>query len=73
MDLKENELKIFYSGGPNKDLEDKLKELLGAFGYDMWASGMDIQTGVRDLAFDRYGYNIIDNEGDKVFRFYKGK
>jgi hypothetical protein len=72
MKLKENELKIFYSGGLNQDLDNAIEKLLGAFGYERWASGMD-KDDVRDLAFDRYGHNIIDSEGDRVFRMEPDK
>jgi len=71
MQLKPNELKIFYSGGLNKDLDDAIERLLGAFGYEIGASGIEIETGIRDLAFSRYGYNTTDLEGDRVFRFTK--
>ena len=66
--MKKSELKIFYAGGLNEDLDNELERVLGAFGYERWASGLEIESGVRDIAFDRSGHNTTDAEGDKVFR-----
>ncbi len=55
MELKENELKIFYKDkdGIWPGLDDCLENALKEFGYKKWASGMEIKTGVRDLAFEK--------------------
>jgi len=52
VELKENELKVFYGGGLNEELDHELEVLLEDFGYEMWASGCDVKN-VRDLAFDK--------------------
>lgn len=56
MELKNSELKIFYGDPMNEKLDKAIKETLKKFGYSWWASGFDIETGVRDLAFDNRGY-----------------
>jgi len=52
-DMKRDELKIFYAGGLNENLDKKLTNLLKEFGYKRWASGMNLKTLIRDLAYDR--------------------
>ena len=52
--MKNNkELKIYYTGGLDEDLDNKLRKFLKTLGYKSWASGMDLTTGTRDLAFDK--------------------
>lgn len=53
MKLKENELKVFYQGELNSEMDNDLSVLLKKYGYTNWASGMDLVDNVRDLAFDR--------------------
>ena len=69
MKLKENELKIFYKLSKsfhhgletwekpviNRELDEDLMEVLIKHGYECWASGMEIETRIRDLAFDKGG------------------
>ena len=57
MELKKNELKVFYTGGLNEDMDAELERVLGVFGYERWASGMEIGTEIRDLAFTRIRYS----------------
>lgn len=62
MKLKEGEIKVFHnldfdeSAKVDKHIEKTLKKL----GYRRWASGIDMTTGVRDLAFDKGNKN--DNQ-----------
>ena len=51
--IEEQELKIFYSGGLNTGLDQAIEKCLKRFGYKRWASGMDLETGTRNLAFDK--------------------
>jgi len=53
MKLKDDELKIFYGGGLDEDLDTYLENALSQLGYSRWASGYEIESGVRDLAFDK--------------------
>ena len=46
------DVRIFYSGGLNVELDKALEDLLRQFNLKRWASGMDLETGERDLAFD---------------------
>lgn len=57
MKLKEGELKVYYriEGGIWPGLDDCLINALKEFGYEMWASGTNLITDVRDLAFDKEG------------------
>jgi len=50
--MKQNELKVYYGGGLNQELDKALEKVLKPFGYEIWASGMDTE-GIRDLAFDK--------------------
>ena len=50
--LKDGELKIFYQGDLNVELDKALESVLKKFGYERWASGMSMNW-VRDLAFDK--------------------
>ena len=55
MELKEGHLSIFYNEGMtiNSELDSALREVLFEFGYHWWASGCNLITGTRDLAFER--------------------
>ena len=53
MELKTGELKVFYAGGINQGIDSAIEDALGLFGMKRWASGQDLTTGVRDLAFQR--------------------
>ena len=54
--MKDGEVKIRICAA-NETLrrlvEDALREALDSFGYSVWASGMDMETGVREIAFER--------------------
>jgi len=49
--MKNNELKVYYGGGLNQNLDKAIENCLKHFGYKKWASGMSLE-GVRDRAFD---------------------
>ena len=57
--LKKNNLKVFYDegvticGSINEELDKAIEKALKPFGYTRWASGTDMVSGVRDLAFER--------------------
>lgn len=54
MELKPDELKVFYGGGKvNTELDEAIEKCLEKFGYYRWASGYDLNAEVRDLAFDK--------------------
>lgn len=53
MVLREGELKVYYKGALNRNLDRALEEALKKFGYERWASGMNLLESVRDLAFTR--------------------
>ena len=61
MKLTEGELKIYYrpfdtepeGSGIYTFFKNWMETALTAFGYKRWASGIDTETGVRDLAFDK--------------------
>uniref|UniRef100_A0A6H2A0Z4 Uncharacterized protein n=1 Tax=viral metagenome TaxID=1070528 RepID=A0A6H2A0Z4_9ZZZZ len=46
-------MKVFYSGGLNEELDKAIVDCLKEFGYKRWASGMEIESQVRDLVFDK--------------------
>lgn len=54
MKLRNGELKVFYQHPKGIDVEfDKaIEKFLAEYGYNQWASGTEICTGVRDLAFE---------------------
>ena len=45
-------VKVIYDGGLNVGLDKALEDCLSKFGFFRWASGMNLQTMERDLAFD---------------------
>ena len=46
-------MKITYEGGEIiSELDKAITEVMKSKGYHFYASGMDLQTGVRDLSFD---------------------
>ena len=53
--MKIRELKIYYKAdGINSEFDKKIKTFLSdEFDLNNWASGIDTQTNVRDLAFSR--------------------
>jgi len=47
-------MKITYDGGEQiTELDNAIYKIMEDLGYKNWASGMDLTTGVRDLAFDK--------------------
>ena len=53
MDLKENDVKIFYGGGYNARIDKEIEIAMECVGYEFYASGINEKTQVRDLAFSR--------------------
>ena len=48
-------LKVIYDkqeSGINAELDNAIEEAFKAIGFTRWASGYDLTTGKRDLAFD---------------------
>ena len=54
-DLSIESLKVYYacadSGNINQHFDKEMRELAKKYGVKFWASGVDLTTGVRDLAF----------------------
>jgi len=48
---KEMEVKIYYDGGLNVELDRIFEDALKPLGLHRWASGMNMETKERDLAF----------------------
>ena len=48
----EEKLTIKYDGFC-REMEDELRDLLKRHGWHWWASGHNMETGERDLAFER--------------------
>ena len=60
MELKKGELRVFYRCAEegkmlDSDLDNHLIAMLKSFNYESWASGTDLTTGVRELAFEKKG------------------
>ena len=53
--MKEDELKVLYryAQGIDMKLDKALVDCLEEFGYKRWACGMEVETKIRDLAFDK--------------------
>lgn len=54
MKLDDGDVRIYYKakGGSDLDLDDFFKLLLKLMGYQFYASGMDMETRVRELCFE---------------------
>lgn len=55
MVLSKGELRVHYrikSGVIDTKIDKKIAKVLKKFGYKRWASGINLTTGVRDIAFD---------------------
>ncbi len=61
MICKDNEIKIYYrcKEGVNIALDEALESHLNTLGYRRWASGCNLESGVRDLAFEKIGYESL--------------
>ena len=54
INLKKDELRVYYNCGEIREvLDDEISKAVGKFGYTRWASGINTETRVRDLAFDK--------------------
>jgi len=45
-------VKVIYDGGLNVELDNAIADCLLKFGLKRWASGIVVDTGERDLAFE---------------------
>lgn len=50
--MKDNQLTIYYKGKLDPELDAAIEKLLEGWGYKRWASGYNLENGVRDLAFE---------------------
>lgn len=59
MICKDDEIRVYYrcKEGVNLKLDKSLEGHLNILGYRRWASGCNHTDGVRDLAFERVGYD----------------
>lgn len=50
-----NAMSVFYhrTEGINTDLDEAIEQAVKPYGYERYASGIDVTNGVRDLAFDK--------------------
>ena len=52
-----DDLRVVYRccehGNLNPDFDRAMKALAADYGLEFWASGMELESGKRDLAFDR--------------------
>jgi hypothetical protein len=54
MELKQGQLNVYYNEGDlNQELDKALEHCLKKFGYTRWASGMAMQSWIRDIAFEK--------------------
>ena len=55
------ELKVIYTKRDRIDeqLDQKIETALSPLGFKRWASGCDLTTGGRDLAFDDENYRYL--------------
>jgi len=52
MKLEEGQLRVYYGGPLDRDLDIDIEECLKRYGFCRWASGYNLEEGVRDLAFE---------------------
>jgi hypothetical protein len=45
-------ISITYQGPINSELDEVILEMAEKNGFKFWAAGTDLETGIRDLAFD---------------------
>jgi len=58
MELKKGELRVFFNAKNMRSkkreiIESRIERLLKRLGYNQWASGMDMVSRTRELAFDK--------------------
>lgn len=46
------EVKVFFHSFVDYELEDKIDRFFETLGFKRWASGLDVTTGVRDIAYE---------------------
>lgn len=60
-------VEIIYSGenGIDIDFDNFIEQILKGLGYECWASGFDLETEKRDIAFDLKNKNIPKDKKTK--------
>ncbi len=54
--IKKGELRVYYgSDDINTEMDRAIEKAIEPFGYQQWASGYELGTATRDLAFDKSG------------------
>jgi len=53
MNIKNNELKIFYLSKLDRKLDETICNAIKKHGYEFYGSGYDLNTSIRDMAFDK--------------------
>lgn len=51
--MKKIKLKVIYDSPLNVELDEAIEKTLKEFGFKRWASGMDMEEHLRDLAFEK--------------------
>lgn len=52
-DLKPGQLKIYYKGGHDNQLDSDLCEVLSKHGFTMWAAGYNFVEDLSDTCFEK--------------------
>jgi len=56
------EVKVYYNGREiRSELDKALEDCLAKFGFKRWASSFDLTNNMRDLAFDKEGFELNEN------------
>jgi len=55
MELKEGELKVYYQGDLDPELDEALRKVLRPFGYKEWVSGYFFEGKVWDTEYCKEG------------------
>lgn len=51
--MKDGEIEVYYKGPLDKGIDQSIESCLEKLGYKMWASGYNLDEGVRVLNFDK--------------------
>ena len=59
MKLKSGELRVYYSGDLiDTGIEEAIEKVVESYGMKFWASGMDMETNVRDVCYEKKPFHI---------------
>lgn len=63
MELEHNQMRIYFGSDyrMNVEFEKELEAFLKQYGFSWWASGTEVGTGIRDIAFD-----MLNSPGHKT-------